>query len=406
MTLKKRLLIGGFISKRTADLFANIKVVRERRKQVLEKKKRVQKLSKIGWRHFKRRHLELFIAVSACLLLMIGVGRIGWGKYQFHQSANKGSAYLQGLSRLNMDKAIIKDPQNLSTMLWTDDENSIQLAMNNLTNQISQNRQDYGSICLLSEGFVRKAVLSGNVHELTLARNLLDYLSVAPAKNGDQQLPKDEPCRWRAEAVYYWSQGASSKAQSFVAKYLDKKPDPYGYFIRGLLAVDQQDMQVAQRDMHEASRLMPNNTVFLSAIAKLLEKNEKWNESIALLDDALRKDPNNAGLLKRLGYCYEKSGNLYEAEKIYQRGLQFTNNPEEFQYLLVSLYNNQSQHEQVVRAAHHYLDSYPEGTHQILVQQLNNQAQQVLDARQAEEAKRDSRKSSPGSTRRRLWIRR
>lgn len=383
----------------TADLFKNINFMKQRRQQVLaDKKKRQTRGDKVTWRHLKKRHFEMFVVASLLCFAFIFSARFAWNAYEYRRSATKGGEYLQGLSRLNMSGPSVKDLPALTALVWSDEETAMQQANSNLTAQVGQNNRDTTKITLLAESFIRRAIISGNLAELGLARNLLDYV---------KGFDPSSKALLRAEAVYYWSQGLSQQAETRLVEYQQNIADPYGYYIHALLESDREDYQAAKRYLNQASELMPNNTTFLAALAKILEKQHKWNEAVALLSEALDKDPQNTGLLKRLGYCQEKSGNLIEAENIYRRGLQLASHPEEFQYLLVALYNSSSKFEETIKAANHYLGSYPEGTHVRLVQQLSDQAQSTLSQRRAENIKLEERRTGTvGGSHRRLSIRR
>ena len=143
------------------------------------------------------------------------------------------------------------------------DLESVGQATTVLAGHLSKQQNDFNAVALLAEAFTQKATLSGQLNQLELARNLLDYLRANDEGNVH---------RLRAEAVYYWSQGNHEKALEFTRNYLETNPEPFGYLLSALIMSDQQDWQAAKSSLAEALRLRPKNGLLLSHLAKIYEK--------------------------------------------------------------------------------------------------------------------------------------
>ncbi len=381
----------------TADLFQNLTTAQKRRTQVLNRKRRRQFLAQ-KFRQFKYRRVEILLVTMLLISAMFFAGQFGWQHYAKLQSITRAETYLHGLKRLNLEPATVTDPKMISAWVWSDQEGAIQDAIGALTAQISRYPQNLEATCLLAESFSRRAAFTGNLSELTLARNLLDYLGKHAA---------EASCLLRAEAVYHWSQGHDESARAYLRRYLAQSQDPYGFYIHALLELDNQNSQAAKNRLAQAIELLPNNTNFLLAHAKIFEQESKWDQAIALVNKALEIEPGNVTMIKRLARYYESSGDLFATAKTYKGGVQISEDPAEFQFLLVAFYRNHNDYEETIRAANHYLERYPDGQHATLVQQFHFQAEEAISSeRQQGIDEQRQRLGLTGNTRRRLWIRR
>ena len=136
-----------------------------------------------------------------------------------------------------------------------------------------------------------------------------------------------------------------------------------------------------------------------------MKKKGKWDETIVTLSDAIEYEPGNSNLFKRLAKAHEQLGNVADAEKTYQMGLQSVDQPEEFQFLLVSLYNRHKRHDDVVQAAASYFENYPDGRNYSNIIRYKNEAQEAIALAEEKAAIQEKRRQGlEGATRRRMYF--
>jgi TonB family protein len=79
----------------------------------------------------------------------------------------------------------------------------------------------------------------------------------------------------------------------------------------------------ADAELKEALRLDPNNALVLNNLGySLVERGEKLNEALEMIQRAVNIDPNNSAYLDSLGWAYFKLGRLDEAERYLNRAIQ------------------------------------------------------------------------------------
>jgi serine/threonine-protein kinase len=81
------------------------------------------------------------------------------------------------------------------------------------------------------------------------------------------------------------------------------------------------DVAGALKELSAADRLMPNSSEVLAAMALLQRRVGRWDEAVALLERALKRDARNANLLVELGYTLNWMRRFDEAERALNRAL-------------------------------------------------------------------------------------
>ncbi|HEX8250599.1 MAG TPA: tetratricopeptide repeat protein, partial [Pyrinomonadaceae bacterium] len=76
------------------------------------------------------------------------------------------------------------------------------------------------------------------------------------------------------------------------------------------------DFAAAETTLREILRQTPGNPIALNNLGYfMLERNEKFDEALKLIQQAVRIDPNNPSYQDSLGWAYFKLGKFDEAEK-------------------------------------------------------------------------------------------
>ena len=388
----------------TADLFEDMGAVKKRRQQVVRKRQRQQKF-RVTFKHVVRRRFEMAGAAIVLAICMVIAGHFGWRQVKLQKSVATAKNYLQTFAD-NVDPTSVDlTMEAIEQLVWENQTNHVNEAIKALAPKIGLVRRDPKAVCLLTEGLIRRGVLVGNVTDLSNAGSLLDFMGSQGRVSFERELWN---CHHRSQGLFYFSQGMLESAQTALSEYSEADNDPFALLLLAKVATDQKDYKRAKRYLGQAIDLTAGSTFFVMELAEILAMESKWDEAIAVLIDAVDREPENARLLKRLAQLYEKSGDLKEAERMYLAGLQVSERPDEFQYLLVSLYSSSNRHQDTIEAANVYLANYPKGDHFLSVQKFTDRAQSELLAKQELEEKVEERREgrSTSKARRRVWARR
>ena len=84
------------------------------------------------------------------------------------------------------------------------------------------------------------------------------------------------------------------------------------------------DMAGAEATLRDILKESPGNPIALNNLGYfLLERNEKLEEALKLIEQAVAVDPTNPSYLDSLGWAYFKSGKMDEAEKHIKNALRY-----------------------------------------------------------------------------------
>jgi tetratricopeptide (TPR) repeat protein len=99
-------------------------------------------------------------------------------------------------------------------------------------------------------------------------------------------------------------------------------PTPKGTTLRGLVAVAQSRLDLAEPRFQEAIRLDPNYAFAHYYLSRLLYTRNHFNESIRESNAAIAVAPNLVRAYENLGLCYEAKQQINEAKKWYLEAIQ------------------------------------------------------------------------------------
>ena len=160
----------------------------------------------------------------------------------------------------------------------------------------------------------------------------------------------------RADALLYYRNARSGdKMRDAAKKALEnaQKLEPnsaetllaLGYYQDRVLA----DHGLAKTTFTRVSKMLPNNSNVLSALASIAGDEGHWSQSIAYYEKALALDPLNAGLLADLAFTYGMLRQFPTALKIYDQALDITPNDPDVMASKAAIYQAQGNLEQAAR---------------------------------------------------------
>jgi predicted negative regulator of RcsB-dependent stress response len=388
----------------TADLFDNIKVMKQRRHQVVSKRRRQQKF-RVTLRHVVKRRFEMAGAALVLVICMVAAGRFGWQQVKHQQVVSQAKSYLQKISDESNASSPDLSMEAIEQLVWENDSAHVNEAVKALSPKLGLVRRDPKAVCLLTEALIRRGILEGSVSDLGNASNLIAFMGRRGSVKFEKELWN---CHRRAQGLFFFSQGMMESAENTLTKYKMVEEDPFALLLLAKVSIERQDYQRAKRYLAQTIELTARSTFFVMQLSEVLAIENKWQEAIAVLLDAIDREPQNPQLLARLARYYEQSGDFLEAERMYLAGMQVSDKPDKFQYLLVSLYNSNDRHKETIKAAGSYLSAYPRGEHFLNVQKFSDRAQSELIIKQELEEKVEIRRGGRTSSkaRRRVWSRR
>lgn len=106
------------------------------------------------------------------------------------------------------------------------------------------------------------------------------------------------------------------------------------------------DFQGAEKTLREILKQSPRNPIALNNLGYFLtERNEKLNEALDLIKQAVEIDPTNSSFLDSLGWAHFRLGNLNEAEKYLKEAAQIDDVSSTIQEHLGDVYQKQGKRE-------------------------------------------------------------
>ncbi len=135
-----------------------------------------------------------------------------------------------------------------------------------------------------------------------------------------QQLLVDDPdCVAALEEIAdnYVSLDRFDKAEKACERALNLDKDSYtAYYILGFIASHHQDWRQAVTQLKKSNGLHPNNAEILRCLGWALFNSGKRTQGIVILERALNLDPENSLTLCDLGICYLQVKNFEKAMEI------------------------------------------------------------------------------------------
>lgn len=112
------------------------------------------------------------------------------------------------------------------------------------------------------------------------------------------------------------------RAQRASSQAVELDPQSYtGHYILGFLHSQREDWSAALRHLQTANKLKPNNAEILRCLGWALFKNNQCAQGIVTLERALNIEPENPLALCDLGVAYLHARNITKAKTLFQRTL-------------------------------------------------------------------------------------
>lgn len=120
------------------------------------------------------------------------------------------------------------------------------------------------------------------------------------------------------------AQNKQAEAESVMRQAIKRMPDSALLHIYYGAMLSQLHRQAeAEAEMREALRLDPDNAAALNNLGySMVERGEKLNEALEMIQRAVNAEPDNGAYLDSLGWAYFKLGRLEEAERYLTRATQ------------------------------------------------------------------------------------
>jgi tetratricopeptide (TPR) repeat protein len=120
-----------------------------------------------------------------------------------------------------------------------------------------------------------------------------------------------------------------SKQQRFdaawqrMAEALEQFPEDLNLiYTRAMLAEKRNDLELLEQDLRFILEREPDNSMALNALGyTLADRTTRYDEAKALIEQALRLDPQDPAILDSLGWVNYRLGNLDEAERLLRQAL-------------------------------------------------------------------------------------
>jgi len=113
------------------------------------------------------------------------------------------------------------------------------------------------------------------------------------------------------------------QAWQVVQQALEQFPDDLNLlYTRAMLAEKRDDLDLLEQDLRFILEREPDNSMALNALGyTLADRTTRYDEAKALIEQALRLDPQDPAILDSLGWVNYRLGNLDEAERLLRQAL-------------------------------------------------------------------------------------
>lgn len=125
------------------------------------------------------------------------------------------------------------------------------------------------------------------------------------------------------EAEALASNSQHGQAWQVVQQALEQFPDDLNLlYTRAMLAEKRDDLDLLEQDLRFILEREPDNSMALNALGyTLADRTTRYDEAKALIEQALRLDPQDPAILDSLGWVNYRQGNLDEAERLLRQAL-------------------------------------------------------------------------------------
>lgn len=119
------------------------------------------------------------------------------------------------------------------------------------------------------------------------------------------------------------SNSQHGQAWQVVQQALEQFPDDLNLlYTRAMLAEKRGDLELLEQDLRFILEREPDNSMALNALGyTLADRTTRYDEAKALIEQALRLDPQDPAILDSLGWVNYRLGNLDEAERLLRQAL-------------------------------------------------------------------------------------
>ena len=124
----------------------------------------------------------------------------------------------------------------------------------------------------------------------------------------------------RRDEQYAEAEAAYTKALEMHAPDGEARKLWFVYFSRGICRERLQQWDAAETDFRRALELRPGHPTVLNYLGySLIERGEKLDEALALIEEAIAADPDNGAIIDSLGWAMYQLGNYAEATPLLER---------------------------------------------------------------------------------------